>query len=61
MFSAIDTIRCNYLVFLYGYAFGVSIKDIIASAISPVPQGTDIIEKRVFCPQTKDSFFRGDP
>ena len=33
--------------------------DIIASAISSVPKGTDIIEKSLFCPVDKRDFFRG--
>ena len=33
--------------------------DIIASAISPVPMGTDIIEKSHFCQVDKSDFFRG--
>ena len=33
--------------------------DIIAPAISPVPQGTDIIEKAHICPVDKCVLFRG--
>ena len=42
------------------YAEGIyhrSQNDIIASAISPVPTGTDIIEKNLFCQWTKETFF----
>ena len=34
--------------------------DIIASAISPVPRGTDIIVKNLFCLLTKEVFYMVD-
>ena len=55
-------LRCKYDIIsvpIIREAYIICEADIIALAISPVPSGTDIIEKSLFCPVDKRGFFHG--